>query len=336
MRGGGGERPQGGQPRQPGDLDVRLPDRRGVRRRICSAAPEFERKITVGKTVFYRIVRPTTAPTTRAARTSGPRGADYHVILIAGAARGQPDRAAGPRRPFGMKVYPALPLAPRDRRRRPGRRAEGTATLTTLTRRIMQDYGARFQTGPRSAASTSRSSCRCATCSTSGTTRKRRRRTTRRSRSTPRSTRSWSRRCPAGRSWSAPTSTRASGFRSAPLPSRSPGASRPWPEPGSGSSRRRTAGAPARSGSTGRTSARRRWTSGCARSWGRRPRHRVLRLDPRLLPGDGRGADEDGRAGLRRAALGQRGGLRAVRRGFRECEDRAAGRAPTRSGSTRP
>ena len=43
-----------------------------------------------------------------------------------------------------MKVFPALPLAPRDQDNMTRADARHIGTLTTLTRRILQDYGARF------------------------------------------------------------------------------------------------------------------------------------------------------------------------------------------------
>ncbi|WP_371781559.1 DUF4434 domain-containing protein [Streptosporangium subroseum] len=107
--------------------------------------PEFEKKITVGKTVFYRIVAPDDGTDDPSCTNIRSEGRGYHVILIAGAEQDSLTELLDLGDQFGIKVYPALPLAPRDPAQKTRAAEQGTATLTTLTRRIMQDYGARFQ-----------------------------------------------------------------------------------------------------------------------------------------------------------------------------------------------
>jgi hypothetical protein len=107
--------------------------------------PEFERKITVGKTVFYRIVAPDDGTDDPSCANIRNEGRGYHVILIAGAERDSLTELLDLGDRFGVKVFPALPLAPRDPAQKTRAAKQGTDTLTTLTRRIMQDYGVRFQ-----------------------------------------------------------------------------------------------------------------------------------------------------------------------------------------------
>ncbi|MFJ2028261.1 DUF4434 domain-containing protein [Streptosporangium sp. NPDC087985] len=107
--------------------------------------PEFERKITIGKTVFYRLVTTdngTDDPTCANIRNKG-RG--YHVMLIAAAEKDSLAELLDLGDRFGVRVFPALPLAPRDPGQKTRAAKQGTNTLITITRRILQDYGARFQ-----------------------------------------------------------------------------------------------------------------------------------------------------------------------------------------------
>ncbi|GII01663.1 DUF4434 domain-containing protein [Planobispora takensis] len=107
--------------------------------------PSVEKKIDTGRTVFYRIVAPADGSddATCDNLTSGGRG--YHVILIAAAKEDSLTELLDLGDRFGMRVFPALPLAPRDPGQSTRASKEGVDTLTTLTRRILQDYGARFQ-----------------------------------------------------------------------------------------------------------------------------------------------------------------------------------------------
>ncbi|MFC7646068.1 DUF4434 domain-containing protein [Streptosporangium lutulentum] len=107
--------------------------------------PEFEKKISVGKTVFYRIVAPDDGTDDPSCENIRNVGRGYHVILIAGAEQDSLTELLDLGDRFGVKVYPALPLSPRDPAQETRASKEGIDTLTTLTRRIMQDYGARFQ-----------------------------------------------------------------------------------------------------------------------------------------------------------------------------------------------
>ncbi|MFF5210076.1 DUF4434 domain-containing protein [Streptosporangium sp. NPDC000396] len=107
--------------------------------------PEFERKIQVGKTVFYRLVAPDDGSDDPNCGNIRNGGRGYHVILIAAAERDSLTELLDLGDQFGVKVFPALPLAPRDPAQKTRAAKQGTNTLTTLTRRIMQDYGARFQ-----------------------------------------------------------------------------------------------------------------------------------------------------------------------------------------------
>ncbi|MFD0656799.1 DUF4434 domain-containing protein [Thermocatellispora tengchongensis] len=105
--------------------------------------PGLERSIPVGKTVYYRLIAPEDGTDDPGCDFTTKAG-NYHVILIAAAAEDSLTTLLGLADRFHMKVFPALPLAPRD----PAQptRADPThiGTLTTLTRRILQDYGVRL------------------------------------------------------------------------------------------------------------------------------------------------------------------------------------------------
>ncbi|MGJ6963687.1 DUF4434 domain-containing protein [Streptosporangium sp. G11] len=107
--------------------------------------PEFERKIVTEKTVFYRIVATDDGTDDASCANIRAKGRGYHVILVAAAHEDSLTELLDLGDRFGVKVYPALPLAPRDPAQKTRAAKQGTDTLTTLTRRIMQDYGARFQ-----------------------------------------------------------------------------------------------------------------------------------------------------------------------------------------------
>ncbi|MFC4058519.1 DUF4434 domain-containing protein [Planomonospora corallina] len=106
--------------------------------------PEVEKKITVGKTVFYRLVAPEDGSDDANCENLSARGRGYHVILIAGAAQDSLTELLDLGDRFGMRVFPALPLAPRDPAQTTRASERGVDTLTTLTRRILTDYGDRF------------------------------------------------------------------------------------------------------------------------------------------------------------------------------------------------
>ncbi|MDP9863737.1 MULTISPECIES: DUF4434 domain-containing protein [Streptosporangium] len=107
--------------------------------------PEFERKIQVGKTVFYRLIATEDGTDDPSCANVRNKGRGYHVILIAAAEKDSLTELLDLGDQFGVKVFPALPLAPRDPAQKTRAAQQGTKTLITLTRRILQDYGARFQ-----------------------------------------------------------------------------------------------------------------------------------------------------------------------------------------------
>jgi hypothetical protein len=108
--------------------------------------PEIEKRIPVGKRVFYRIVAPDDGSDDGNCGNLSARGRGYHVILVAAAHQDKDSLTElldlGDR--FGVKVFPALPLAPRDPAQATRASERGIDTLTTLTRRILLDYGDRF------------------------------------------------------------------------------------------------------------------------------------------------------------------------------------------------
>ncbi|GIH75052.1 DUF4434 domain-containing protein [Planobispora longispora] len=108
--------------------------------------PEVEKKIEVDDdTVFYRIIAPEDGSDDATCENLRSRGRAYHVILIAAAKEDSLTELLDLGDQFGMKVFPALPLAPRDPGQATRASERGVETLTTLTRRILQDYGNRFQ-----------------------------------------------------------------------------------------------------------------------------------------------------------------------------------------------
>ncbi|MCG5217576.1 DUF4434 domain-containing protein [Streptosporangium soli] len=107
----------------------------------CSS---MERSIPVGKTVYHRLIMPADGSDDASCDySSQPR--DYHLILVAAAADDSLTKLLDLADRFHMKVFPALPLAPRDRDSPTFADPEHIGTLTTLTRRILQDYGVRHR-----------------------------------------------------------------------------------------------------------------------------------------------------------------------------------------------
>ncbi|MFC6080346.1 DUF4434 domain-containing protein [Sphaerisporangium aureirubrum] len=105
--------------------------------------PQMEHTITVGDEVFYRILAPddgTDDPTC----DFSSKGKGYHLILVDGARQDSLTEILGLADRFAMKVFPALPVAPRDRVEPTKADPRHIGTLTTLTRRVLQDYGDRF------------------------------------------------------------------------------------------------------------------------------------------------------------------------------------------------
>ncbi|MDH2426620.1 DUF4434 domain-containing protein [Sphaerisporangium sp. TRM90804] len=106
--------------------------------------PQMEHPITVGKKVFFRLIAPDDGSDDATCDFSS-RGRGYHLILIDGSSDDSLTEILGLADRFAMKVFPALPVAPRDRLVPTRADPRHIGTLTTLTRRILQDYGDRFK-----------------------------------------------------------------------------------------------------------------------------------------------------------------------------------------------
>ncbi|MEV5411985.1 DUF4434 domain-containing protein [Thermopolyspora sp. NPDC052614] len=105
--------------------------------------PQMEHEIVTAERVFFRLIAPDDG-TDDASCDFSSKGRGYHLILVSA---GKTDSltnllALGDR--FGIRVFPGLPLAPRDPTGFTKANPRHIGTLTTLTRRIVQDYGARF------------------------------------------------------------------------------------------------------------------------------------------------------------------------------------------------
>ncbi|NUT38591.1 MAG: DUF4434 domain-containing protein [Thermoactinospora sp.] len=106
--------------------------------------PQMERVIQgEGKRAFFRLVAPSDG--SDSATCDFTEAQDYDVILIAASKTDSLDKLLKLGEQFGVQVFPALPLAPRDPERPIRADPEHLNALTTLTRRILQDYGARFK-----------------------------------------------------------------------------------------------------------------------------------------------------------------------------------------------
>lgn len=106
--------------------------------------PELERTIRTAKTVYYRVIAPDDGSDDASCDFTS-KGRGYHLILIAAAASDSLTELLDLADRFGIKVFPALPLAPRDPVAPTRANPRHIGTLTTLTRRILQDYGDRFR-----------------------------------------------------------------------------------------------------------------------------------------------------------------------------------------------
>ncbi|MFC4111529.1 DUF4434 domain-containing protein [Nonomuraea zeae] len=103
----------------------------------------MERSIEVGNRIYYRLI--TQADGSDDATCDFSRkAASYDMILVAGSATDSLSKLLDLADQFGMQVFPALPLAPRDSKTPIRAEKRHLGTLTTLTRRILQDYGVRF------------------------------------------------------------------------------------------------------------------------------------------------------------------------------------------------
>ncbi|MFC4591659.1 DUF4434 domain-containing protein [Sphaerisporangium corydalis] len=105
--------------------------------------PQMEHTVTVGTDVYYRVLAPDDGSDDATCDFTS-KGKGYHLILVDGAVKDSLTEILDLADRFAMKVFPALPLAPRDRVEPTKADPRHIGTLTTLTRRILQDYGDRF------------------------------------------------------------------------------------------------------------------------------------------------------------------------------------------------
>ncbi|MEW1837097.1 DUF4434 domain-containing protein [Nonomuraea angiospora] len=105
--------------------------------------PQMERPIKAGKRIYYRLI---TQPdgSDDATCDFSSKATSYDMILVAGSAEDSLGKLLDLGDQFGMRIFPALPLAPRDPQTPTRAYKKHLGTLTTLTRRILQDYGVRF------------------------------------------------------------------------------------------------------------------------------------------------------------------------------------------------
>ncbi|TMS00049.1 DUF4434 domain-containing protein [Nonomuraea basaltis] len=105
--------------------------------------PQMERSIKAGNRTYFRLI---TQPdgSDDATCDFSRKGASYDLILVAGSNKDSLTELLKLGDQFGIQIFPSLPLAPRD----PGTPTRAykhhIGILTTLTRRILQDYGTRF------------------------------------------------------------------------------------------------------------------------------------------------------------------------------------------------
>ncbi|MFI6601695.1 DUF4434 domain-containing protein [Nonomuraea sp. NPDC050536] len=104
--------------------------------------PELEKKIEVGKRVYFRLLSRTDGSDDATCDFSKPE--KYDLILVAAAPKDSLKELLDLGDQFGVRVYPALPLAPRDPKTPTRANPRHINPLTTLTRRVVQDYGSRF------------------------------------------------------------------------------------------------------------------------------------------------------------------------------------------------
>ncbi|MFF4620244.1 DUF4434 domain-containing protein [Nonomuraea jabiensis] len=105
--------------------------------------PQMEHPIKAGKRIYYRLL---TQPdgSDDATCDFSSKAASYDMILVAGSEEDSLAKLLDLGDQFGMRIFPALPLAPRDPQTPTRAYKKHLGTLTTLTRRILQDYGVRF------------------------------------------------------------------------------------------------------------------------------------------------------------------------------------------------
>ncbi|MEV0613722.1 DUF4434 domain-containing protein [Nonomuraea sp. NPDC050404] len=105
--------------------------------------PGMEKAIEVGDRIYYRLITQADGSDDATCDFSRKAGS-YDMILVAGSNKDSLQKLLDLGDQFGMRVFPALPLAPRDAKTPIRAATRHLGTLTTLTRRILQDYGTRF------------------------------------------------------------------------------------------------------------------------------------------------------------------------------------------------
>ncbi|NUR87660.1 MAG: DUF4434 domain-containing protein [Nonomuraea sp.] len=105
--------------------------------------PQVEKKIQVGNQVFFRLLSNTDGSDDATCNFARPQ--KYDLILVAASARDSLEQLLDLGDQFGVRVFPALPLAPRDPDTPTRAIQKHMNPFTTLTRRIVQDYGQRFE-----------------------------------------------------------------------------------------------------------------------------------------------------------------------------------------------
>ncbi|MEU8320966.1 DUF4434 domain-containing protein [Nonomuraea sp. NPDC048881] len=105
--------------------------------------PKMEHAVKAGDRIYYRMVAPPDG-SDDATCDFTKKATSYDLILVAGSAKDSLAELLDLADQFSMRVFPALPLAPRDSETPTRANKRHIGTLTTLTRRILQDYGVRF------------------------------------------------------------------------------------------------------------------------------------------------------------------------------------------------
>jgi hypothetical protein len=102
----------------------------------------MEHRVEAGKRTYFRLIAPPDGSDDPSCNFT--KGASYDLILIAGSPNDSLSELLDLGDRFGVQVFPALPLAPRDPSNPIRANRKHIGTLTTVTRRILQDYGSRF------------------------------------------------------------------------------------------------------------------------------------------------------------------------------------------------
>lgn len=105
--------------------------------------PQMERTIKAGDRVYYVLVSNVDGSDNPSCDYA--KADTYDLIVIAGSAKDSLSQLLDLGDQFQVQVFPALPLAPRDTDNPTRAQPRHLDPLTTLTRRILQDYGVRFK-----------------------------------------------------------------------------------------------------------------------------------------------------------------------------------------------